>query len=1196
MSRSERRHLRRGHVYHVATTDDRDPKRHILDILHQHPGESIVIRVYRKGLVSRGGTFRTGEFAGARYNFTMEPYDVPPLRPGGHPFLDINQAFKGRSRDGWYWDWKTGSTLPDGFRLQIGDELRVFRASELPRKRRRQRFASGVSHCVLTPMREWAQEHLDHAQSREGTTAKTKAAIRQDKSRYRGYLRVIDEYEAEYSDGIPEDAFQPFVAALGKYVNTHIVIELPLQGGAVVDVKSKACKKVWRFTNTRLDHVDLNEVTSCEPTIVERAELIEMLAELDANGTFYTYQQSRGYGITSVSTLKGSFRLASAYTDAVRVFEKETGVSLFKLDALGDRQLSDFWERAMHYNVTGVNCYRPGTHELPPLISAMLGRDEEEDAWPSHAAFVSERGQAYVAAANDAYVCLDIHKSYASFHTCALYETEKFPSKITTLRPTDKLQGPGAYLIDELDWSGADPAFVRICKELLGDPYRDLNCYPRPDLVKLQQHGVRFKVLEGAWADGYKPYFDFRFPGEPRNAEAGTEPTGMYCKDERNVPFYSRWAGACNQICKYKTYWMKGDRDYFENMASYLPENSNVRYCEDGAAKIEFKRKAAPHLTQITAYLNAYERIRLIDQLLEMQLDKVVWIDKDDITCERHDFRVLPCMQTKRLGHEKGEKHFSNSPSSCYLSNIWQVDGFWQVDSSSGLRPQLQATAPIETRPGGVVACLGVGGGGKTHVNLTDHGLRHVLFVPPSYDLLEAKQREYGVHGKVRDVALGQNYDSWKAVADRYAVIVWDEVSEWWMQTLKMALERYPYHKHILCGDPEYQLPPIKPAGETRQLVPLTQGALLQLGIPVHRFDYSHRVKCEALRDVCNRLRAMIDEGCSEQQMNAYAMSVMRARGQVLTFTDCLQRFDIEDAILVSRTKDPDYIAEYTTPLQEREFWRDGVRVRRFRVLEKAPLPNGRIVIQAEAPFPQCVERYASSVHAYQGKTSKYKTFIDNRRMFEVQHWYTAFSRAEYLHNVFIVNVPPPPPTDVYAQTFIYRIWSPHTPLVYIGHGTTTIEKRMQGHRREFADKTRTKRCKSAEVLAHGDAQIALIEQYPCASLQAAKARERFWIERTPQCVNQNIPGRTSEEYKQRAQTSAPLPPVAPTTEPGSSSSHAAAVTQPTIEAAPTTEPGSSSSHAAAVTQPTIEAVQLTGKKRAERSCGPWCTPWLCKC
>ena len=88
-----------------------------------------------------------------------------------------------------------------------------------------------------------------------------------------------------------------------------------------------------------------------------------------------------------------------------------------------------------------------------------------------------------------------------------------------------------------------------------------------------------------------------------------------------------------------------------------------------------------------------------------------------------------------------------------------------------------------------------------------------------------------------------------------------------------------------------------------------------------------------------------------------------------------------------------------------------------------------------EPPCKQAAEQYASTVHGIQGNACKHTLFIDTRRMWEPTHWYTAFSR-QYLANVFLVHVPPPPPDQVYANAFFYRIWSPNTPLVYIGHAT----------------------------------------------------------------------------------------------------------------------------------------------------------------
>jgi len=124
--------------------------------------------------------------------------------------------------------------------------------------------------------------------------------------------------------------------------------------------------------------------------------------------------------------------------------------------------------------------------------------------------------------------------------------------------------------------------------------------------------------------------------------------------------------------------------------------------------------------------------------------------------------------------------------------------------------------------------------------------------------------------------------------------------------------------------------------------------------------------------------------------------------------------------------------------------------------------------------------------------------------------------------------VPPPPPSGGDARTIMSRSASTSADKVYIGHTTTTAEKRLRGHEREFRDAKRTKRCASHEVLQHGDAFIEEIETYPCASRDEAKARERHWIERTPACVNKVVPGRADGEYRERLHWSLPPPPAAP--------------------------------------------------------------------
>ena len=134
-------------VIKIETQEQRLPDNTILGILQAHAGQSIIIRVYRKGRVARRSHLKSGRDAGTAYHFHQEAYDVPPLRNSTEPHADINHCYKGRNFEGWRYQWKYGSDAPHSSYLEIGDEVRVFPATTVVPRRRAQRFASGVSHC-----------------------------------------------------------------------------------------------------------------------------------------------------------------------------------------------------------------------------------------------------------------------------------------------------------------------------------------------------------------------------------------------------------------------------------------------------------------------------------------------------------------------------------------------------------------------------------------------------------------------------------------------------------------------------------------------------------------------------------------------------------------------------------------------------------------------------------------------------------------------------------------------------------------------------------------------------------------------------------------------------------------------------------------------------------------------------------------
>ena len=95
-----------------------------------------------------------------------------------------------------------------------------------------------------------------------------------------------------------------------------------------------------------------------------------------------------------------------------------------------------------------------------------------------------------------------------------------------------------------------------------------------------------------------------------------------------------------------------------------------------------------------------------------------------------------------------------------------------------------------------------------------------------------------------------------------------------------------------------------------------------------------------------------------------------------------------------------------------------------------------------------------------------------------------------------------------YSKTIIYKIVCNVTGEVYYGHTVKTLEDRINLHKKP------SNGCCSKKIIERGDYEAIEIEDYPCANVKEAHARERWWIE-NHECINHNIPGRTTKEYYQ---------------------------------------------------------------------------------
>jgi len=97
-----------------------------------------------------------------------------------------------------------------------------------------------------------------------------------------------------------------------------------------------------------------------------------------------------------------------------------------------------------------------------------------------------------------------------------------------------------------------------------------------------------------------------------------------------------------------------------------------------------------------------------------------------------------------------------------------------------------------------------------------------------------------------------------------------------------------------------------------------------------------------------------------------------------------------------------------------------------------------------------------------------------------------------------------------YQEGKIYKIVSKIGNNCYIGSTTKKyLSQRLAGHKGEKHYVT------SNEVIKHGDAEIILIEKFPCNSKDELHARERYWADQI-NCVNKQKPASGRKESCKR--------------------------------------------------------------------------------
>lgn len=519
---------------------------------------------------------------------------------------------------------------------------------------------------------------------------------------------------------------------------------------------------------------------------------------------------------------------------------------------------------------------------------------------------------------------IDQTKSYTQFKASAFYEG--FMGKCSDFRATSKINGVGYYLTAAIDWTNAD--------KKLKDIQRKFNWWVgggvmfSPIIRMLEHYGAVVGIRAGCWGSRV----DFEFG------------PNMLIKDD-GVARYSRWVGCASRMTEETELLMKCSKEF----AAMVMGEYKCKYT-GGCAIFQTPIKRF-HMAHISGGVYGYQQLNLLEQLIKMDISKIIEVRVDGIKYKEHEFEINPTFT------KKPERNPIAKPSSAFITGNPKFD--------------LQMEFAPEREHCMKELWTGAGGCGKTHIQLIDNGLVNVLYVAPSHKLERVKMNEYNVCGDVLANVIGQTFgkrDDRKIsiIRKNFNVFIVDEASMISDENRAQIFELYPDVKLIFCGDVGYQLPSIN--GSPIDVTKFSK---------VTHLTENRRCKDPKLAEVLSQLRRKIDG----------------------------ERLWVEFPTPVPIESQP-YDSAKDMILVHTHETKNGIHVagEKYRVIRNSKtFSNGDIVYENIGPA-NCIAQHAFTTHSVQGETVHGKLFIHEECFRDTKLLYTAVSRAQYLDQIVIVS------------------------------------------------------------------------------------------------------------------------------------------------------------------------------------------------
>lgn len=798
-----------------------------------------------------------------------------------------------------YWNNKRILIEPRLYPTTQDDKVKILiydlNKVKAPTNRIIQYFKDGVSNCVLTPIKNWIVELKENSKS-----SATKA-------KYNKKLKQVEKMLIDYHEtGVAEDKLQ----FLANDLNINIEVCLPFNSTPYIVANSeKPSQKTFKYINSKCGHLD--HTFYDEPIQLTDEDFNDLIKNTDLNDEGVWIQKTSRGLITKLMTTNYVYTRESDLNVKMNENLKQYGLNECYICDVNDKELTQNIRSGTRYNST-VDF----TDDLPNV-------DDVEH--------------------------IDMIKAYSQFYTSKYYKG--LLGKITDCRRTNTLQGVGLYRVN-LNINGLHTK-LRQLNDVMHIWENGMVSLWSAELDFLQEHGAKYTIHEGIWGIDT---IDFRFTDDM-----------LHTKTEDKLSYYALMTGMLDNHKTTDTYTSRTTN--FET-AVMLSQNAGEgisvligdREIKDKQAYHECNvivpKKSHGHIGHFTGQITTFTRLNMLEQLLRMDINKLVRVCVDGIYYYDHDYELLPIFT------KKDKKTLNNLPNTSYIcpTTEWITMADYREHNK-------------------VEVHNGAGGCGKTHHNLTDKGLIKVLFTAPTHKLCYTKRQEYGIRTMTQARLLLKDPDNINAISRMYNVMIHDEVSMMSNETKQLILATYPRIKHIFCGDIKHQLPAIEGT-------PFNTN-----GMVVIEHTKNYRCQDRKLAEVLKLIRKLIDENKTGTEIALIVLNSKHFRNKVITEEQ--MDYTINDLILTPTNKDMDYITK--------KFKGKFAPYEKYKINEtKGDLQNGCIVIDTQKPTHQHEVRHAFTVHSVQGETANHKLFIQIDTQFQPQLLYTAISRARTLDQIVL--------------------------------------------------------------------------------------------------------------------------------------------------------------------------------------------------